>query len=73
MRSTAVRPTAQPLEKVKVGAPTIFQRQRVVVEQVRDQRRVACQRELVGDQLAVLPYAYDVGEQQEGHRGVMGV
>lgn len=80
VRVVATRALGNPLDEVKVALAV--QRQRIAVEDVRHQHGVALGGEVVGQQLAVLPDANDIGDEENalavaglvgGRRGQVGV
>lgn len=62
VRVVATGALGDPFDKVKVALAV--QRQRIAVENVRQQHGVALSSKVVGQQLAVLPDANDVGDEE---------
>lgn len=62
VRVVATRALGDPFDKVKVALAV--QRQRIAVEDVRQQHGVSLRGKVVGQQLAVLPDANDVGDEE---------
>lgn len=63
VRVVATGALGEPFDEIKVALAV--QRQRIAVEDVRQQHSVALRGKVVGQQLAVLPDANDVGDEED--------